>query len=60
MMTWEEAARYSEEVFGSFVCWEGRYFICTECGEPLYECDWEGHDFSDCPVCGYMFEEGEE
>lgn len=58
-MTWREAAIYCEEVFGSFVCWEGEYFNCPECGEPIYKCDWKEHDFTLCPVCDFMFEEGE-
>ena len=50
-MSWEEAARYCEDVFGTYVDLEERFFICPECDEPIYEEDYEGHDFSMCPIC---------
>ena len=59
---WEENAKYAEQVYGAYVDWEERFYICPECGEPVYECDWSNEDFCDwlCPVCGYAEEEGEE
>lgn len=56
--TWQEAAIYCEENFGSFVNWTERYFICPECNEPIYEEDWEDRYYWDsCPVCECYFEE---
>lgn len=57
-MTWEDAATYCEEIFGSFVCWEGEYFLCPECGEAIYKCDWAKMDntFEKCPICEFLFE----
>lgn len=34
--------------------------ICCECGEPIYEEDWEDWDFSYCPICGYSICEDED
>lgn len=58
-ITWEDAVRCCEEVYGCFV-WTGEYFNCPACGEPIYECDWKEHDFNVCPVCDFEFFEGEE
>lgn len=59
---WESNAKYVGRVYGSFVDWDERFYICPECGEPVYECDWDENDLSDaiCPICGFMEEEGEE
>lgn len=48
---WEKVAKMCEEIFGSYVDWEERFFICPECDEPIYECDWE--DFTICPICEF-------
>ena len=42
---------------GCFVDYEEGFFICPECGEPIYACDWQGHDFSTCPVCEFEMED---
>ena len=55
-MTWEEAAEYCYMTFGVQVDHEERFFICHECGEPIYEEDYDGHDFSMCPICETYFE----
>lgn len=54
MSMWEKNARYVEETFGSYVDWEERFYICPECGEPIYECDWSEDIllYSYCPICG--------
>ena len=56
---WEQTARYVRETFGTQVDWYERFFICPECGEPIYECDWADHDFATCPVCDFDWYEGE-
>ena len=53
MSKWEQIARHVRAVCGSFVDWDERFFICPECGEPIYECDWADHDLTTCPVCDF-------
>lgn len=63
-MCWEIVAKEAETVYGCFVDWEERFFICPHCDEPIYEDDWRDADFSlnhyydprmglklYCPVC---------
>lgn len=52
---WEKMAKYCEEEYGVFVDWEERFFICPECGEPIYECDWEEDELRACPVCEFCW-----
>ena len=62
MKFYERLAKYCEKEYGSlYVQPEGtgsgyNYFICPECGEPLYECDWFEDEFilldtMICPIC---------
>ena len=60
MGTWLEAGTYCEEVFGMSLNTEEGYFVCPECGEPLYENDWKRHWWETCPICGFEFFYGEE
>ena len=55
-MTWEQAAQYCYMTFGIHVDYEERFFMCPECDEPIYEDDWDDHDFSMCPICETYFE----
>lgn len=50
---WEENAKVIEEDFGVFVNWEERFYICPECGEPIYADDWTIDEFENfvCPIC---------
>lgn len=50
---WEKNALLIEKLYGVWVNWEERFYICPECGEPVYECDWEEEDFRRfiCPIC---------
>ena len=59
MSHWEQTARYLLETYtGTWVDWKERYYICPECGEAIYECDWEENDFGDlCPVCFFGADE---
>lgn len=54
-MSWVDAAKYCEKVYGIQVDWEEEFFICPECGESIYECDWEDEEFIFCPICEYYF-----
>lgn len=56
MMTWRQAAQMCEEVYGIFVDWEEKFFICPECDEPIYMEDWESHDWKTCPICEFELE----
>lgn len=62
MTVWESNAKHVEEVYGSHVDWEERFYVCPECGEPVYECDWSPSDLMQylCPVCEYEGEDEEE
>ena len=55
MSYWECIARYCQDEYGIFVDWEERFFICPECGEPIYECDWEDEELRACPVCEFCW-----
>ena len=50
---WEVNANIVEKVYGGFVDYEERFYICPNCEEPVYECDWLDWDFEGfvCPVC---------
>lgn len=56
-MNWKEAAHLCEIIYGAYVNWDERFFICPECGEPIYEVDWKDIDLSFCPVCEFIWEE---
>jgi len=51
MSKWERVARYLEHEYGILVDWDERFFECPECGEPIYDCDWEDDELDICPVC---------
>ena len=56
--SWYNAAKFCEETFGSYVEWSENFFICPDCGEPIYLVDWEDHDsWGTCPVCECVWEE---
>ena len=58
MKTWYQAMEYCVASFGSYVDKEEGFFICPECGEPIYECDWDDHpDWTMCPVCEIFWED---
>lgn len=51
---WEINAVIAESTFGSFVDWDERFYNCPECGEPIYEEDWDAEDLTSlCPICGF-------
>ena len=49
-MDWLVAGTYCEEEYGMSLNTEEGYFVCPECGEPLYEDDWKRHDWETCPI----------
>ena len=59
MNTWFEAGTYCEEIYGVDLDTKEGYFICADCGEPIYKEDWrEYDDWAVCPICGFNFLEG--
>lgn len=50
-MEWSLMADYVFEVYGSYVDWDERFFLCPFCGEPIYEQDYGGKLTEFCPVC---------
>lgn len=54
---WKQMAYLVAVNYGGFVDWDEGYFLCPECGEPIYEDDWANSDLIDgndnfiCPVC---------
>lgn len=62
-MTFEEACLYCAMTFSSSFSYgedKDDFFICPDCLEPIYRTDYNDFDFSECPVCGFSFLEGEE
>lgn len=60
--TWEENAQYANRIYGSLVDWNERFYICPECDEPVYECDWTDEELRTnlCPICEFEEEEIDE
>ena len=58
-MQWETNAHLVEDTYGGYVDWEEEFYICPECGEPVYSCDWSNHElFKElCPICGFTDED---
>lgn len=55
MSFWEKVARYCQEEYGIHIDWEDRFFICPDCSEPVYECDWEDEELDACPICEFCW-----
>lgn len=56
---WEANAKIVEEVYAGYVNWKERFYLCPECEEPVFECDWSVQELvnSLCPVCGFTGDE---
>lgn len=59
MTQWEKNARLVEKVYGVYIDWEERFYVCPECDEPIYECDWSEEELAAtlCPICEFQGEE---
>jgi len=54
-MKWNEVAKVVENDFGMQVDWEERFFVCPECQDVVYECDFNKDSvlaLGYCPICG--------
>lgn len=58
-LEWEKNAKMVEQMFGSYVDWGDRFYLCPECGEPIYEIDWSNEDLKEkiCLICDFNIEE---
>ena len=56
---WERNAEIAMRVYGSGIDFEERFYVCPDCGEVIYECDWSDEELSEefCPICGFVNEE---
>jgi len=56
---WEERAKEVEQVYGTYVDWKERFYECPDCGEPVYECDWNDSILKAfiCPICEFKEED---
>ena len=60
MDMWEINAKYVYKIYGMPVDWEECFYICPECGEPIYKDDWEETgelSLFMCPICEFTSEE---
>ena len=61
MKRWKDAAKYCRREYGVYVDNGEGFFICPECGESIYDEDWEDYENWDkCPICEFNFKEGEQ
>jgi predicted RNA-binding Zn-ribbon protein involved in translation (DUF1610 family) len=56
MLEWFNNAHTVELVYGGYVNWVEKFYICPECGEPIYWSDWSEKDLEDCicPICEFV------
>lgn len=59
---WEINAEIVLTVYSGYVDWDEEFYICPDCGEPVYKCDWNENELQNeiCPICGFCEEEEEE
>lgn len=57
MNNWYDLAKYCDRVYGVHVDFYEEFFMCPDCDEPIYACDWifpEDFDVDGkicCPIC---------
>lgn len=54
-MNWAVNAEAVEDLYGGFVNWDEEFYICPECGEPVYADDWTAEELGKhlCPICEF-------
>ena len=56
--SWDYVAKQVEEIYGTYVDWDEVFYICPECDEPVYKCDYPYIDLGMvCPICENEIEE---
>ena len=56
--SWEFIAKIVERDYGCYVDWVEEFYICPECDEPIYKCDYPFIRVGMiCPVCENKTEE---
>jgi formylmethanofuran dehydrogenase subunit E len=56
--SWDYVADIIDKDYGGYVDYEEKFYICIECGEPIYECDYGRIDDGMlCPVCEFTEED---
>lgn len=60
-MKFKDIAKYCETIYGVQYDRDEEFFICPECGEPIYFEDWDsvGENWKTCPICEFSFMEGD-
>ena len=50
---WKDNAITVEQDFGGFVDYENEFYVCPECGEPIYKIEWTPRELDECicPIC---------
>ena len=54
-MKWSEVAKIVENDFDTQVDWAEKFFVCPDCGDVVYECDFNTDSvlaLGYCPICG--------
>ena len=56
--SWEYIAKVVERDYGCYVDWDEEFYICPECDEPIYKCDYPFIKVGMiCPICENETEE---
>lgn len=52
---WKINAKWVNTFYKSEVNYDEGFYLCPECGEPVYNDDWSEQDFKDfvCPICEF-------
>ena len=59
--SWRYVATFVEEDYSGYVDWDEEFFLCPECSEPIYKCDYPYISMGMiCPVCETIVDEEEE
>lgn len=59
MNVWKENAKIVYKEYGSQVDYNEGFYVCPDCGEPIYINDWSEEELTAeiCPICGFNGED---